>query len=1306
MISFGLSETLKGSGLQYVSGVTDLKVSWCDDAAYLYSTTGYGGGATVFSIASSGVTQVVDQNEYTYSLMASPTAKIEFLEYAGQTHFVAYGRYDWNLDAITVERSGNLGGSVQLDWGVGGIGNLSALTSTQINGATYVYSANANSTGFTQYTVDAAHQLSVQNNLSAFSSTDAADITDLEVVSNDGHSVLIALSQKDHGLKSYALAADGSPVEVTAVSAGEMLPISDPAALATGSVAGHTFTIVASSGSSSLTVLKVHTDGSLEPVDHVLDNKWTRFDKATEIAAVQVEDRLYVIAGGGDDGLSLFTLLPNGKLVLLDSVADNNSTALQNIAALTAEYIGGRLHIYASSETEAGITHFEVDPGDIGVTLQGQTGTSQLNGTAGNDILDGGSGNDLIIGAAGDDILYDGTGQDSLVGGAGADIFVLSADDRPDTIMDFEPGIDRLDLSGFFMLYDVNQLMITSRSWGAEIAYRNEILHVYSATGSALTSQHFATKDILTLDRPPSGFNYIPEVIEGTPSDDVLVGDEGVETLKGHGGNDTFLWSEGADFFDGGAGRDTVSYAAAKAPVSVNLATSDASGAAEGDQYQAIENVVGSPFNDILIGSSDDNILTGGAGNDVLEGADGADVLDGGAGWDTASYSKRSEAVIASLLGTPTADGDVLISIEAITGSFFGDILTGNHLANTLTGLDGDDTLSGGDGDDHLLGGAGNDVLIGGNGLNVLDGGDGIDWVDYSAASAQLLIDLSSGATIITSNGDRLISIENVIGSSFADTIKGDDRGNALSGMAGNDVLEGGGGNDTLDGGDENDSLHGGSGNDRIIGGTGDDYLSGGAGSDSLVGGAGDDCISGDDGNDQLSGGDGDDWLRGGRGQDVVWGGFGHDRFVDDDGEDRYLGGSGWDTVDYSASSSGIKIYLQPGKVVVGDSVDRLQSIENAIGSSKADLIIGSHGSNRINGGSGNDDLRGANGADQLHGDSGHDRLSGGHGNDRLFGGNDNDTLHGNSGHDILDGGTGYDHLHGGGGWDTASYVSSAIGVTINLVHNTHSGGAFGDKLYAIENIRGSEHDDLLIGNRGSNMLVGGEGNDRIKGMGGNDKLFGNGGDDVFIVSGASAEIYDGGDGTDTLVMTGLASRAAISLIHGKGYGSMVGDTFARVENLVGTRFDDKFIGDDADNRFWGHDGNDVLRGGSGHDTLFGDQGSDFLNGNSGNDHLFGGDGMDVLSGDRGDDILTGGNQSDIFVFTYGHDLITDFELDQDTIQLSSDLWGGEEKTIEEVIRYAHVDDGDVVFDFGAENRLTVEGIDDIDYFYDSIVLM
>ncbi|WP_317277433.1 hypothetical protein [Kordiimonas aestuarii] len=145
----------------------------------------------------------------------------------------------------------------------------------------------------------------------------------------------------------------------------------------------------------------------------------------------------------------------------------------------------------------------------------------------------------------------------------------------------------------------------------------------------------------------------------------------GDDTLLGGAGNDFLIGGDGNDSMDGGAGEDSVSYKKSNSGVSVDLAGGTASGdIAQGDTLAAIENVIGSDYNDTLTGNAGANVLIGGMGADSLSGGTGNDTLLGG---------------------------------------------------------NGDDTLDGGDGEDYLFGGAGNDQLLLNGSACTVDGGDGED---------------------------------------------------------------------------------------------------------------------------------------------------------------------------------------------------------------------------------------------------------------------------------------------------------------------------------------------------------------------------------------------------------------------------------------------------------------------------------------------------------------------------------------------------------------------------------------------------
>ena len=210
-------------------------------------------------------------------------------------------------------------------------------------------------------------------------------------------------------------------------------------------------------------------------------------------------------------------------------------------------------------------------------------------------------------------------------------------------------------------------------------------------------------------------------------------------------------------------------------------------------------------------------------------------------------------------------DSDV--NLDNVVLEFHGgendDTLTQNQggVRTTAFGDAGRDILQGSRFNDILEGGAGNDDLTGGTGKdtyrfvgsvlgsdNVIEDANlDVDTLDFSGfTGGGLDLDLSSTTPRVVNSGDlslRLSSstgIENVIGTAFEDTIRGNSRDNELHGGALKDKIFGGLGADTIFGDGGDDELSGEGGLDTINGGAGKDLLDGGFDSlkDILIGGA------------------------------------------------------------------------------------------------------------------------------------------------------------------------------------------------------------------------------------------------------------------------------------------------------------------------------------------------------------------------------------------------------------------------------------------------------------------------------------
>jgi Ca2+-binding RTX toxin-like protein len=547
------------------------------------------------------------------------------------------------------------------------------------------------------------------------------------------------------------------------------------------------------------------------------------------------------------------------------------------------------------------------------------------------------------------------------------------------------------------------------------------------------------------------------------------------------------------------------------------------------------------------------------------------------------------------------AEGDRFFdgTMTGIDGSSFDDVIRGIDPLPNPEDL-GITTTFNNPGNNIFNGGGGNDLLEGRGGADTLNGQGGFDLASYESSPAGVTVRLAGvngdTQTALASGGDaagdKLSSIEGLIGSGGGDRLTGNSLDNLLAGGLGSDILNGMNGTDTADYsrdhffdlGDTADRvevhLAPGAGAGRV-----DEFKLQGDGTfkgvstdalisiENVIGTAGNDIIVGNEFDNRLEGRGGSNDLDGGLGNDVL------------------VGGSGIDTANYTSHDAlavergeqyviSLGLVGRPGSFTLSEPGSRpvpLQVVET-------DVLIGI------------ENVTGSNHAETITG------------NERA------NTLDGRGGSDILDGGFGDDLLIGNSGTDTASYLShdglldDGSPDVISLGNGTSDGSytrfqAVGpirqavetDVLRSIENVTGSDSNEIINGNDGINVLDGRGGNDIIDGGLGNDILIGNDGiDTASYVSHDATPLPEGGE-LDAITLglgeaDGSYFRNQIVL---NLFRTLETDVLRGFENATGSNKDEIITGNERDNVLDGRGGTDTIDGGLGNDVIIGGTGLD-----------------------------------------------------------------------------------------------------------------
>ena len=680
--------TTTADDLEY-SLITDLEIVNIDGTDFLFSTTRFDGGMQSWDI-DDGSLDLIDTLAFHGGDLPGGTSTLMTVDIDGATGLLVGGGLSGDMQTITLNSDGSFDASTALGTATGFQYGITVILDS---GTQVTYGSIAGQSGFARLDFDVSGTVLGHSAVPFVADTYVNAISTIASIAVDGRIFVISGSSSQNGVTSWAADTDGNLSAAESLGNDDGLWITAPTAMETATVGDGNFVVLAAAGSGSLSVMQIAADGSMIIREHLIDTLDTRFAGVTALEVIAHHGNTYVIAGGADDGLSVFMLLEGGHLLALAHIEDTVDMGLDNISAIAATGRGDGLDIYVASSGETGVTQLHFNAGTAGITTTAALAGGALVGSAGNDTLQGHDGHDTITGDAGDDIIRDGLGNDIMSGGIGADVFILSADGAVDTITDFTVGEDQIVLSLWPMLRDISQLTIRLRADGIEITYGDETLIVLSADGGPIDYRNLSNADLI-------GGLRLPQEIEPgypgpeTPPIDLNPGDPATVDNSG----DTSMLNGVQVLASGNLDdlRDALTGAAptpdATGVISGGGTDDQIDGSAENDVIisgmgnntvhgdRGDDTLLGRGGDDTLMGGAGADILMGGAGDDTLDGGTGNDLLDGGAGADTFIFSGGEDVI-----------SDFEQGIDAITldGSLWTGLTSAEDVLMVYGSLDG-----------------------------------------------------------------------------------------------------------------------------------------------------------------------------------------------------------------------------------------------------------------------------------------------------------------------------------------------------------------------------------------------------------------------------------------------------------------------------------------------------------------------------------------------------------------------------------------------------------------------------------------
>jgi VCBS repeat-containing protein len=251
------------------------------------------------------------------------------------------------------------GGALELD-------GVSAVTSAEIGGTTYIFVAGGVDNGISVFSLALNGALINIANLNDAGAMNLVGVSGLTTVVVNGNTYLVAAGAGDNGVSVFRVGPNGVPILVSSVTDDASTTLNGVSRVASAVVGGNAYVFAAGTGENGISVFRVAGSGDLTWQSNVTDNGTVELDGVKGLTTAVIGGNTYLFAAGGvDDGVSVFQVSAAGVLTHTSSVTDGGALELNGASDVATAQVGGVTYLFVGGAADNGVSVFSVNSSGI-----------------------------------------------------------------------------------------------------------------------------------------------------------------------------------------------------------------------------------------------------------------------------------------------------------------------------------------------------------------------------------------------------------------------------------------------------------------------------------------------------------------------------------------------------------------------------------------------------------------------------------------------------------------------------------------------------------------------------------------------------------------------------------------------------------------------------------------------------------------------------------------------------------------------------------------------------------------------------